>query len=170
MEAYIHSKSRWRPSSKTWNHNGRRRCSGKCAICSERAYSRHATKILQHKDLEEEYCQTNDRYRLNSASAFVEWFYARNEDEPPDEAGRNGGVEVDEIVEMFGEEGYQELLREHIEAEKQLLRTNSKSEESQEQVEDDAGREILEVNEETWDVISTTSDLDLWDWERVTVE
>lgn len=81
------------------------------------------------------------------------------------------GLLCEELIEMFGEEKYRELLREHIEAEKQLKQNVLASVETEESGAPEAqGRnveaEVFDLNEETWDVISTTSE----DWEKVALD
>lgn len=171
MDPYAQSKSRWRPNSKSKKGKSR---SCRCSWCLGTG-DKHPGKSAIIRDFERECLKTSDRHRsLRSlpAGAFVDWFFS-----PPDEVeddiqvgdSLSEGSENSSLILAIGEEAYQSLLREHLEAEKQLKeRTLSATVSSQgapnnELVSEDPGAE------ETWDLVSEIS-LQFDGWEEVVLE
>ena len=168
MDTYTLAKTRWRPNSKSNSGKGRR-CSGYCSVCHQRAYSRHATKTLNNKDLEAEYIESSGGRKSRSATAFVDWFYS-----PKDEFEENAEAENykdgDELslAQILGEDVYAAMLREHIEAEKQLKEVSAGI--PQIKSKGDSVREI-NVIDDGWDLISTAAtEFTVDDWEEVVRE
>ena len=128
------------------------------------------------KDLEQEYLQPSGRRGFSRpASAFVDWFFSSPDDEfEGTESETSEGMDVSEersLEEIMGEEAYKAMLREHIEAEKQLERKVAAELEMQVKEIELVEREerVTEDVDESWDLISTGS-VDSEDWEKVIVE
>ena len=129
------------------------------------------------KDLEQEYLRPSHRHGYSRpASAFVDWFFSSTGDESEEtesetSAGMDGSQERS-LEEVMGEEAYKAMLREHIEAEKQLERKVAAELEMQvkemERVEREK-RVCVDIVDESWDLVSTGS-VEFDDWEKVIVE
>jgi hypothetical protein len=175
MDIYTHSKTRWRPNSKSRQSGNSRKCTRNCTICHPTRLA--ANKAFIAKDLDAEY-RKPVRPTGRPAKEYVDWFFSREDDEEEEESVWGDGDWSAEEVGMamgMGREEYERMIREHIEAEKQLERERGdvvgegRREEGivMEMVGVEEGRE-----ERDWDVVSTGSvdSIRLEDWEEVIVE
>lgn len=85
--------------------------------------SRPQYKVHTERDLEREYLRPSGRV-TRSAKEFVEWFYSPPDDVVEDVMGVNfgGDVEMGDLEREIGREAYEELVREHYQAQEQLER------------------------------------------------
>ena len=168
MDAYTDYKTRRHPTSNRKSNRGKRR---------RRSFVHESRPSFVGNvpiDLEEEYIGPSGRNRyLQPASAFVDWYFS-----PPDEYDETAEIAISSVEEqswdlaslalIIGKEAYEAMLREHIEAEKQLEKTiisisiPLQAEQRVENTED-------EIIDETWEVVSTGS-ADLDEWEEIIVE
>jgi hypothetical protein len=178
MDIYIDSKSRWRPNSKSRHGGNSRKCTRKCSIC-------HPTRLAANKTLVAKELEAESRKRVGPvgrpATEYVDWFFSR-EEEAEDEAESEWGdgdwsAEEVGMVMGMGREEYERMVREHVEAERQLEReTKTVGTGEEERVSGEGIAEMVGVEEEhgerDWDVVSTGSvdSIRLEDWEEVIVE
>jgi hypothetical protein len=162
MDTLSFSKSNWRVGK-----HSKRTKNCHCQSCHPTVSSRKQSKKLVERDLEEDYWKSSapSERRSRSAKAFIEWFYARDDDDIPmteqvDENGEVGeGLGLD-----VSDEVWAEMLREHIEAEKQLERRMEHELQSARVLE----RVEYVEREEDWDFVSVDSlDEGFGDWEEV---
>jgi hypothetical protein len=119
-------------------------------------------------DLEQEYLKPCGRSRTQSASAFVDWFFSSD----GDDNGENEMMwerEGEESLDWFiGPKEYEAMLREHIEAEKQLERDRLAAVSYRVQNMEAEDRTQNSIDE-SWDIVSTGS-VEFADWEEVILE
>jgi hypothetical protein len=171
MDPYSQSKSRWRPNSKSKKGKSR---ACRCSWCNPK---RPAAKNVAVRDFEREYLETSEQHRsLRSlpAGAFIDWFFSppdENEDTVQCEDSLSEGSEDSSLILAIGEEAYQSLLREHLEAEKQLKqqKTPPASALAQEMQGNGLVGDEDTGNEEAWDIVSEYS-CHFDGWEEVILE
>jgi hypothetical protein len=126
------------------------------------------------KDLEQEYLKTFGRGGYpRPASTLVDWFFSR-EDEFEESAQMQTSSDQntssrESLEGQFGTEVYEAMLREHIEAEKQLEKRTSPIVVvlDTEHLEWDCHEN--DILDDMWDVVSFGS-IELDDWEKVVLE
>ena len=137
--------------------------------------------------MEREYIRPSGRV-TRSATEFVEWFYSPQDDVVEDRFVRGdnfGDMEMGDLEREIGREVYEELVREHFQAQEQLerwrvaqikeLETLSFSKREEEgclhlQLQETAAGSGSEDGD--WDLISTTSSEEIVlfeDWEDITL-
>ena len=169
MDIYTDTKSRWRPNSKS-RHGGSRKCSRSCTVCHPTRLA--ANKAFIAKDLDEEYRKPSAQMGVRPAKEYVDWFFA--EEELAEESVWGDGDWSAEEVGMvmgIGKSEFERMVKEHVEAEKQLERDKEKRESAGERrMEITTGEE--ESADRDWDVVSTGSvdSIRLEDWEEIIVE
>jgi hypothetical protein len=174
MDPYSESKSRWRQNSKAKNGKSQFRKYTRCEPGSDK---RPTGKNAAIKDFRREYLRTSDQRRLlrsDPGGAFVDWFFSppdENEDTVQSEDSSSEGSENSSLILAIGEEAYQSLLQEHLEAEKQLKQQKTPSTSSLAQEIQGNGLVGGEDtgNEEAWDVVSETN-FHFDGWEEVVLE
>jgi hypothetical protein len=177
MDIYTDSKSRWRPNSKSRHGGNPRKCTRKCSIC-------HPTRLAANKTLVAKDLEAESRKRVGPvgrpATEYVDWFFSREEEDEGETQWGDGDWSAEDVgmVMEMGREEYERMVREHVEAEKQLERERETAGRGEERgVPGEKGiPEMVGVEEEQgerdWDVVSTGSvdSIRLEDWEEVIVE
>lgn len=177
MDIYTDSKSRWRPNSKS-RHNGasQAKCARKCTICHPVRLA--ADKSFVAKDLDAEYTKSSGLVG-RPAKEYVDWFFEAEEEESENVYGMGeewGDWSAEEVGMVMGmrREEYERMVREHVEAERQLERVREMREGEKREEERRVEGEVVveEEGDRDWDVVSTGSvdSIRLEDWEEVIVE